>query len=494
MPRVSKKLPIQDVFFYVFSAALLFVGSFIFIFFEQAHFDSDQAISGLMAKDLSELKHFPIFTYGAKYVLGFETWIAAPFMFLFGASVATLKLPLFILNLTTAFLLIYLLKKETKLTWLPLFFCVCFFLLPTPIAASRAIHAAVGIPTSFLAVLLVWVLWTRPVLLGLLLGFVIPIRPFVLDAVLALFIIEYGDRILFTKANFKKWSKTGGIALALIAMIKMTGMHGPNYKGPSVPAFVIKDPISFLHSLNWTLSENIPTLFGLKSDRLSDFNIASTLTTGHPILIPLAIIGVFVYSWRSFGGWWKQRDLARQTLLTERFPSFLMLVGLLSCFIYTEFTRNCENIMLIRYNFLSVFFPIGYVAYFFRQELKMAWKRSLMALIAIWLSMSMVDHARLINEYFTHTPPNIYRAFVDDLEKHNEHFGQAPFWTAAHVTFFSRERILLSESDFPRIDDYLKPIHDHADEAVRITDGACEPGNQGARQFEKWCIHATLNP
>ena len=41
-------------------------------------FDSDQAIFGLMAKHLSELRALPVFMYGQNYILGVEAWMAAP--------------------------------------------------------------------------------------------------------------------------------------------------------------------------------------------------------------------------------------------------------------------------------------------------------------------------------------------------------------------------------------------------------------------------------
>ena len=52
--------------------------SAIFVFWEQAHFDSDQAVYGLMAKHLSEGRAFPMFMYGSNYILAVESWLAAP--------------------------------------------------------------------------------------------------------------------------------------------------------------------------------------------------------------------------------------------------------------------------------------------------------------------------------------------------------------------------------------------------------------------------------
>src|SRR5262245_25575604 len=58
-------------------ALVILARSAIFVFWEQAHFDSDQAIVGLMAKHLSEGRAFPLFMYGSNYVLAIEAWMAA---------------------------------------------------------------------------------------------------------------------------------------------------------------------------------------------------------------------------------------------------------------------------------------------------------------------------------------------------------------------------------------------------------------------------------
>src|SRR5215467_8029876 len=58
------------------------------LWFEQFDFDSDQAIVGLMAKHLAEGRTFPLFFYGQNYMLGVEAWIAAPFVWAGGATVA----------------------------------------------------------------------------------------------------------------------------------------------------------------------------------------------------------------------------------------------------------------------------------------------------------------------------------------------------------------------------------------------------------------------
>src|SRR4051794_38729839 len=78
---------------------LVLVRSAVFVFWEQSQFDSDQAITGLMAKHLSQLRAFPLFYYGQSYMLAVEAWLAAPVFAIAGVSVTTLKLPLLAINI-----------------------------------------------------------------------------------------------------------------------------------------------------------------------------------------------------------------------------------------------------------------------------------------------------------------------------------------------------------------------------------------------------------
>src|ERR671939_365164 len=92
--------------------ALVVARSSVFVFVGASHFDSDQAVTGLMAKHLSEGRAFPVFWYGQAYLLAVEAWIAAPVMRVAGASVTALKLPLLAINVVVAWLLVRLFERE----------------------------------------------------------------------------------------------------------------------------------------------------------------------------------------------------------------------------------------------------------------------------------------------------------------------------------------------------------------------------------------------
>src|SRR5918994_1851785 len=96
-------------------ATIVVVRSAVLVFWEQAHFNADQAIVGLMAKHLAELRAFPLFYYGQNYMLGVQAWMAAPVFLIAGVSVATLKLPLLAINVLVVLLLLRIFEREVGL-------------------------------------------------------------------------------------------------------------------------------------------------------------------------------------------------------------------------------------------------------------------------------------------------------------------------------------------------------------------------------------------
>jgi hypothetical protein len=93
-----------------------------------------------------------------------------------------------------------------------------------------------------------------------------------------------------------------------------------------------------------------------------------------------------------------------------------------------------------------------------------------------------------LEEYAMNRPENPYRDLTNYLESHSKLYGRAEFWTASHVTFFSKEKILLTESDFARIDEYVPMIAAHKADSVDLSVRTCAPGNSAEVQFQRWCI------
>src|SRR3954463_9258127 len=143
-------------------ALIVAARSAVFVFAPGAHFDSDQAVTGLMAKHLSELRAFPVFWYGQTYMLGVEAWLAAPVIAIFGAGVAPLKLPLLAINLAVALLLYFSLIDDAELQPGQAAFATLFFALAAPITAAHYLTANGGNVEPCLYVLLLWRLGQAP--------------------------------------------------------------------------------------------------------------------------------------------------------------------------------------------------------------------------------------------------------------------------------------------------------------------------------------------
>src|SRR5262249_25758294 len=151
-------------------AALVVARSAVFVLWPQAHFDADQAVTGLMAKHLSELRAFPVFWYGQTYMLGVEAWLAAPLFALFGASGTALKLPLLAMNVAIALLLYLGFTRDAGLSDSKAAVATLFFVLASPITSAHFLTANGGNVEPTVYILLLWFLRRRPLWMGLTLG------------------------------------------------------------------------------------------------------------------------------------------------------------------------------------------------------------------------------------------------------------------------------------------------------------------------------------
>src|SRR5215831_18339546 len=129
--------------------------SAVFVFAGPSHFDADQAVTGLMAKHLSELRAFPVFWYGQTYMLGVEAWLAAPVMAILGPTITALKLPLLAINVAIVALLFHSLTEDGVDTWAA-GFVTLFFALAPPITAAHYLTANGGNVEPCLYILLLW--------------------------------------------------------------------------------------------------------------------------------------------------------------------------------------------------------------------------------------------------------------------------------------------------------------------------------------------------
>jgi hypothetical protein len=162
--------------------AIVIFRSFPFLAYEHLDFDSDQAIVGLMAKHLSELRTFPLFFYGQHYMLGVQAWIAAPFIWLGGPTVAMLRLPLVAVNGIVAVWLLRSFTRSIGSPWLALA-AVLPLAASAPVLSANLLETLGASVEPFLYVLALWALRGRPVAFGLVLAVGFLHREFTIFAV-----------------------------------------------------------------------------------------------------------------------------------------------------------------------------------------------------------------------------------------------------------------------------------------------------------------------
>src|SRR6266540_2861944 len=164
-----------------------------------AAFDSDQAITGLMAKHLAELRAFPVFYYGQNYMLAVEAWLAAPVFAVAGVSATALRLPLLAINIAIALLLLRGLVRETALRPALALVPTLLFALAAPGVTARLLEANGGNVEPLLYVLLLWLTRSRPRWCGFIFAVGFLQREFLLYGLVALLLMDAVQRTLFTR-------------------------------------------------------------------------------------------------------------------------------------------------------------------------------------------------------------------------------------------------------------------------------------------------------
>lgn len=464
--------------------ALVLGRSFVFTWWEQAAFDSDQAIIGLMALHISQLRAFPVFMYGFNYLLAIEGYLAAPVFAIFGPSVAALRAPLIAVNIAVAVLLIIRLERDVGLRPALGFIASLFFILAAPGTASQLVEANGGNLEPFLYVLLLWLTWDRPLLFGAILGFGFLHREFTVYGLTALVLLDGLAGRLFTK------ERAGALGLAALSCVAawaiVYGLRpwsdaagpgaGPQWiGGPSSNLETLAErfcwaPGTLLRGLRELFVSYLAFPFGAAPTPLVDFGINSTLSEGLPWL--WAVLGLTLLAAGA-------RVVTAGSQLWKgnlRFCAYLSLIALQSAIFYV-ITRCGElSILNMRYTLLTLLGGVGIAGAFLRVERAAVLRALVIGVIVVWGVVSGAHHVRLVDEYVRRTPPNYRRPVVDYLVSHGIKYARADYWTAYHVTFLAIERTIVSANSSPRILQYEWDVDEHSNEAILVSRTPCPGG------------------
>jgi hypothetical protein len=460
--------------------------SAIFVFRPESYFDADQAVFGLMAKHLAELRAFPVFMYGQSYILGVEAWMAAPLFALFGVSATALKLPLLALNLVIAWLLVRTLERELGLGPRAAAVAALPFVLPAVAMGAIFVEPSGGNLEPFLYVLLIWLTRNRPIWCGLVFSVGFLHREFTVYALVALLAIEAFDRSLFTRAGLARRGATIGAAaaiwLAVQGLARFSSASGPGTSFDSIygasnnilelAARTCLSPATAITGGARLVSVHWPALLGTARYPLSAFSIESTGSQGLAwsswlplFVVLLAVAGIAIAATSRPG-----------PHHAPRFAVYLVLVGACSSAGYVFGRCGEVNFYAMRYDLLSILAIVGVIGWFLSVHppgaLAIAWG----VVFAAWLGVLAVPYARLAGEYATNPPVPAKRQLIRLLDEQGVRYGTADYWLAYYIDFLTNERILFAADEPQRIKSYNAILAEHRNEAVRLSRKACAGG------------------
>ncbi len=499
MPVTARRLVLWGL------VLLTIARSAVFVFAGTSHFDADQAVTGLMAKHLSELRALPVFWYGQTYMLGVEAWLAAPVMALAGPTIAALKLPLLAINIAVVVLLFRALTEDAGVDAWAAGFATLFFALAAPITAAHYLTANGGNVEPCLYVLLLWRLRRRPIAFGIVLGVGFLQREFTIYGATALLLIEAAQRTLFTRESARRYA-TALASAAAVWVIVLVLRHFSSAAGPGTSMADLSNQLAANNLLQLTdrlcldgraiaagagqlFTTHWPELFGLEPQPLTDFGIESAVTQGVAgaawLLVP--IFAIPVGRW-AMGGGRGAMDDGRWAMDEGRWAMgdgrgamdvcvYLVVVALLSLIGYLVGRCGLIDSHTMRYELLSPLGAAGLSAAFLRSRPPRPLAAGWAACAGVIFALSLSSHARLVTEYLTRRPVPAKMELVHALEARGVRYAYADYWTAYYVTFLTRERIIVAADAVVKIRTHNRLVDAHRGEAIRISRTPCPGGS-----------------
>ncbi|MCC7007344.1 MAG: hypothetical protein IT184_00860 [Acidobacteria bacterium] len=460
--------------------ALVIARSIVYLIDDQTFFNSDQAITGLMAKHLLEGRAFPLFYYGQPYLLAVQAWLAVPFFAVAGPSVAALTGSVLASNLAVVTILVVLLCRSVELRPLLAIVPALFYALAPRAAVFWLLDAGGANGMPFLYVLLLWLLRDRPVWLGAIAALAFLNREFSAYAIPMLLVVDVWQHRLFTRERLRHWMLAAVAALALVQTVQalkpFADYYGPGSRGELLRGFDESQAGNLRQRMELVaaelpgrtaamIGEHAPRLLGARAwnDGLGE--------SGHawlrwPLLTALSLIGVRVLVL------WRRGPPARVPAV----GLYLTGVGVIAAAVYV-LTRPADD-PVDRYFVLVLLVPVGLTACHLAIETR-AWYRTVtVAAVLCWSVLSAADHAALMRYYEAHGVPHDLHDVIAALGARNAHVAEAGYWRAYKITFLAREQIKVASTDFARIDEYQRLANEAGPALVTISEQPCDAGER----------------
>ena len=470
--------------------------------YEQLDFDSDQAIVGLMAKHLSEFRTFPLFFYGQHYMLGVQAWMAAPFFWVGGPTVAMLRMPLVIINCVVALWLLRYITRSVGSPWLA-FMAVLPFVAATPVLSSHLLEALGASVEPFLYVLLLWALRGRPTAFGLVLGLGFLHREFTIFALLGVGVGTWRET---GRSNFlaRTWVTRAAFAFAAVWLLvdqlkrRIDSLGPPGEAIETAPltlqfqsllSRVAMRPSIVFPKLRQAITECLPDLLGMRALQPLRYNINATVSVGS-VAIGLILVAVGATCLVRLAVLFLPRRGRVVIPLPSPFCTYLAAVGIQAILAYSlSDAVDPRFTPILRYALLALFLPIALVTAFFEVERRCDSCAVVALLLGLCAALNTRDNWRVIDEYRRTPPPSEHRVLADDLVAHHIRYGSAIYWDAYITDFFSRERVIVTSTEKVRIGGYEARVTKNVANSVRIVRQPCTEG----RRVASWCIIDPFN-
>ena len=475
----------------IVAAALVIARTAVFLIWEQAAFDSDQAIFGLMAKHIVEGRALPVFMYGDSYLLGPQAWLAAPLFAIFGPSVAVLKVPVLLVNIATAMLLVWILIRDAKLTPPIALVAALFFVLMPPVMSKLLMETGGANPEPFLYVLLLWLLRDRPLAFGVLFAFGFVHREFTAYGVSAIVLISLlADRRI--NADRLKAAAIAAVGFFAVSQAVRTAYLFSNPFGPgSTVSANALDASALSSRYCWApdtiapgtvemLTSFMGVPFGATEIPVREFGLRSlnaTVPFGLPSFWP--VLGVILAIALMRAVWIAVRDRAPIWKGPAAIATVLLVTGLQSGFVYV--VARCGRLEpgTFRYALLLLYAGVGIVTLYFVYERHRVLRGVMVAVMIAWATISGASHFLLFEEYLNRQPGSPHRALATYLSSHDVRYARSDYWTAYVTTFMTDERTVIASTDTVRISSYQQTVAAHDKQAVMIQRQPCAgPGDQ----------------
>lgn len=445
-------------------------------------FDADQAVVGLMAKHVAELRAFPVYQYGLPYILMVTAYLAAPFMWVFGATPFALKLPLAALNavvglgLVAALIRVGLRPAVAVLLGLPL-------LMPGGIA-SAGLMDALGMTIEPLAfVLALWFLRGSPVAFGVVAAIGFQVREFVAYAVAAALCVDVLTGVFLRADGRRAWGRSAvaaaGVSAAIGGLVRFGSVRGPQTAALTADSNLSTLSGAFCFAPSQAIANlvSLPTsylgmLWGATPMPLSSAAVQTTIAQGLPGAWPLlgAVLAVatllIVLRWRVL---WARRHTPAAQLAV-----FLILVGLQSVAVYAVSRCGAISVITARYALLGLFLPTGVGLALWTVD---PWPVARRAVGLAFVALAAVNAwPQLLLWHQQLTDPVVSnRALLGPaLEQRDLLYIRSDYWTAYYVAFLTQERVTASAGSLSRVDEYERILARHAREVVRISTTPCD--------------------